>query len=145
MEKIVSNVYYSLEEFKIPVKVAAYTLVFNLIVNLILCFGLGMGAPGLALGTSLTSLLNLTILIAILKRQFEIDVVRTVLEKGIRYSLLSVPVGALSFLGSSVYSENWNILEKTFAVSLIIGGAVAVYGALLFLIKDPVIQKLKEA
>ncbi len=144
MEKIVSNVYYSLEEFKIPVKVAAYTLVFNLIVNLILCFGLGMGAPGLALGTSLTSLLNLFVLLAILRRKFEIDVVRMVLEKGIRYSFLSIPVGALSFLGSSVYSENWNILEKTFAVSLIIGGAVVVYGALLFFIKDPVIQKLKE-
>ena len=145
MEKIVSNVYYSLEEFKIPVKVAAYTLIFNLVINLIFCFGLGMGAPGLALGTSLTSLLNLTILITILKRQFKIDVIRAVLERGLRYTFLSIPVGALSTFGSAVYSEDWNVLEKTFAVSLIIGGAAVVYGALLFLIKDPVIQKLKEA
>ncbi len=144
MEKIVSNVYYSFEEFKIPVKVAAYTLLFNLIVNLILCFGFGMGTPGLALGTSLTSLLNLSLLLFILKKKFKIDVLKTVLELGLRYLLLSVPVAAVSFAGTLAYSGVNGFTGKLTVVCLTVLLAAGVYGALLLLLKDPVVEKLKE-
>ncbi len=144
MEKIVSNVYHSMEEFKIPVKVAAYTLVFNFIVNLIFCFGLGMGAPGLALGTSLTSLLNLAVLLLILRKKFDVDVIKTVATQGVRYLLFSVPVGVVSVLGTEVYFKASTFPGKAVTVLLTILIAAGVYGALLFTLKDPVIQKLKE-
>ena len=144
MEKIVTNVYYSFEEFKIPVKVAAYTLLFNLIVNLVLCFGLGMGAPGLALGTSLTSMLNLLLLLLILKKRFKIEATETVFLKGGRYLLLSTPVALLTLAASSVYGRAEGLAEKVFIVVLTVFLSGALYGALLFLIKDPLIRTLTE-
>jgi len=142
MEKIVSNVYYSLEEFKVPVKVAAYTLFFNLIVNLVLCFVLGMGAPGLALGTSLTSLVNLSTLLFILRSRFKIDAVKTVISKGIRYLVLSSPVALLTVGATSIYRAAGKPLEKALIVALTVVLSGVVYGALLFLIKDPLVEML---
>ena len=112
MEKIVSNVYYSLEEFKIPVKVAAYTLVFNLIVNLIFCFGFGMGAPGLALGTSLTSLLNLTALLLILRKKFDVDVIKTVATRGMRYLLFPCRLERFPFQEQRFTLRPAHLLER---------------------------------
>ncbi len=142
MEKIVTNIFYSMEEFKIPVKVAAYTLLFNLMVNLILCFVLKMGAPGLALGTSLTSLLNLSALLVILKKRFKIDAVRTVAGKGVRYLFLSAPVAVLTAAATRIYTEAGGTAEKVFIVALTVVLSGAIYGALLFLIKDPLIVVL---
>ena len=140
MEKIVTNVYYSFEEFKIPVKIAAYTLLFNLIVNLVLCFGFGMGAPGLALGTSLTSMLNLLLLLLILKKRFRIDVTRAVFLKGGRYLLLSTPIVLLTLASSSLYGKTEGLTEKVFLVTLTILLSGIFYGALLFFIRDPLIR-----
>ncbi len=144
MEKIVSNVYYSLEEFKIPVKVAAYTLIFNLLINILFCFGLGMGASGLALGTSFTSLLNLTVLLVILNRRFKINVLKNVFARGIRYLVLSVPVGLISSLSTSLYRRFEGLGIKTGVVVFTITLAAVVYCFLLFLVKDPVLSEIRK-
>ncbi len=144
LEKIVTNAFYSLEEFKLPVKVAGVTLFFNLILNLFFCFVLELGAPGLALGTSFTSLLNAFALIHFLKRMNGIDVLSFVLKRGFRYLLLSIPIGVTAFLGNELYFSQNTFLLKVLILTLTIAASVILYGLILFLLKDETLKLLEE-
>jgi putative peptidoglycan lipid II flippase len=144
LEKIITNAYYSLEEFKLPVKVAGYTLTFNLIVDLFFCFVLKLGAPGLALGTSLTSLLNVLTLIYFFRKLFKIDLYRTVFRSGLRYILLSIPVGIAAFLGNSIYFLQNSLILKVSVLFLTVVSAAAVYFLTLFIVKDEIVKVLEE-
>jgi len=145
LEKIVTNAFFSMEEFNAPVKISAFTLSFNALFNLLFAFGLKMGAAGLALGTSLTSLLNLLLLSRLLKERRGVDVTKELLRNSSRYLLLSIPVGVVALLGEKLYPYGGALLEKGAAIAVTVAAAAAVYGATLFIVKDPLLGLLKEA
>ncbi|TCK05247.1 murein biosynthesis integral membrane protein MurJ [Phorcysia thermohydrogeniphila] len=144
VEKIVTNAYYSLNEYRFPVVVSAVTLVFNFIVNLFLCFVLGLGASGLALGTSLTSLLNVTVLLRELERRYGISTKGELFRKANSYLLSSIPVALVSTGGALLYFSLEGFLLKVLAVTLTILIAAVTYATTLVVRKDPIISLIKE-
>ena len=60
---LVSRVYYALDDFRTPVRVAIAMLLLNIALNVAFVVGLGMDTDGLALATALTSWGNLLILL----------------------------------------------------------------------------------
>jgi putative peptidoglycan lipid II flippase len=59
---LTSRAYFALGDFKTPVRIAVLVLVCNTLFNLVFVLALGMDADGFALGTSLSSWLNLLLL-----------------------------------------------------------------------------------
>ena len=142
LEKIFTNAFYSIEEFKLPVYVSAGTLIFNLFADLVLCFVLGLGAPGLALGTSLTSLLNLLLLSFFLSKRLNYSLFPSIWRLGLKYLLFSVPVGIVSYFGSLIYFSRSSFgLKLTVLIGTILFASLA-YFSLLFLFKDRVLLVL---
>ncbi len=142
VEKIATNAFYSLKEYRLPVKVSAYTLIFNFVVNLLLCFGFGLGAFGLAVGTSLTSLLNATILLLLLERRQKIVLLPVFFRKLGSYLVASLPIVAISLFGYSLYFSTgalWKI-GVIFGVILL---SVVAYSVLLILKRDEVVELIK--
>ncbi len=142
IEKILTNAFYSFEEFKLPVIVSASTLLFNLIADLILCFPLGLGAAGLALGTSLTSLLNFSFLALFLSRRLRFPLLKPIWSLGFKYLLLSLPVGVVAALGSSLYFLYPSFIYKLTVLVGTVFSAAAVYFFTLYLTKDRVLSAL---
>jgi len=138
LEKIITNAFYSMEEFKLPVIISASTLIFNLIVDLILCFPLGLGAPGLALGTSLTSLLNLYLLSLFLSKRVGVSLFKQLILKGFKYLIYSSPVVPIALFGKSLYFSAHSFPEKLLILLGVIFSSVAVYFLTLYLLKDEV-------
>jgi putative peptidoglycan lipid II flippase len=138
LEKIITNAFYSMEEFKLPVIVSAATLIFNLVVDLILCFPLGLGAPGLALGTSLTSLLNLYLLTFFLSRRLGASLFKPLLSKSLKYLLYSLPVALIACSGSELYFSVSTFPLKLLVLLGVISASGAVYFFTLYLLKDEV-------
>jgi putative peptidoglycan lipid II flippase len=98
----------------------------------------------LALGTSLTSLLNVLTLIYFFRKLFKIDLYRTVFRSGLRYILLSIPVGIAAFLGNSIYFLQNSLILKVSVLFLTVVSAAAVYFLTLFIVKDEIVKVLEE-
>jgi len=65
--KILVNGYYSMQDTKTPVKVAAFSLVLNIVLSLLLMFPLKIG--GIALANSISGIFNCTVLFLILRKK----------------------------------------------------------------------------
>ncbi|SNR66236.1 murein biosynthesis integral membrane protein MurJ [Desulfurobacterium atlanticum] len=139
-EKIVVNAFYSLDDYKYPVKVGAITLVFNVVANIIFCFVFGLGAAGLAFGTSLTSLLNVVFLVRELEKRVSFK--SAWIKDTFRYFLLSVPVIPVAFLGSIAYFHVSMTVLKVAVIVLTVVFAALFYFATLYTAKDRILLKL---
>ena len=69
---LVARTYYSVGDFKTPVRVSAAMLTANALLNLLFVRGIGMDADGLALATTITSFGNLVFLLPGLRRRLEL-------------------------------------------------------------------------
>ncbi len=144
VEKIVTNAFYSLKEYKLPVKVSAYTLIFNFLINLILCFTLGLGVFGLAMGTSLTSLLNSVTLLLLLERRQKVNLVPLFFRKLFSYLLASLPVVVAAVAGWRIYFHCTGTFERLGVIFGVILLSALLYLAVLALKRDEVIQLIKK-
>ncbi len=140
LEKILTNAFYALDNYKFPVKVAALMLVFNLTADVIFCFVFRMGTPGLALGTSLTSFI--TVLIFLKELNGFVPILETSLRTFFNYVLLSVPIVITSFFGSKLYFQKQGILYHAAIITLTITLSVAVYFLALILRRDIFLREL---
>ncbi|MEO2068037.1 MAG: murein biosynthesis integral membrane protein MurJ [Desulfurobacteriaceae bacterium] len=143
LEKIITNAYYSLDEYRFPVVVSASTLIFNLFVNLVLCFVLDFGVSGLAVGTSLTSFLNVLILSFYFQKREGIALMKEFFKNLVKYLTLSIPVAIVSFVGAKVYFLQGSFLLKVAVIVATIGISAFSYFLLLYLTKDKVIRLIK--
>ena len=64
---ILSKTFFSLQDMKTPLRAAAVAVIFNIALNIILMFHLGLG--GLALATSISAIINMLILIFPLRKK----------------------------------------------------------------------------
>jgi putative peptidoglycan lipid II flippase len=140
-EKILTNAFYSLDEYKLPVKISAYTLLFNLFINLILCFGFHLGVMGLAIGTSLTSALNV---FALLSKFNHYDERKDFWKLPIKYTVLSLPIVITSLVGNQLYFKLNSFLAHVLTVTAVITISASLYFAILLLTKDRVISLISE-
>ncbi|WP_456455868.1 murein biosynthesis integral membrane protein MurJ [Thermovibrio sp.] len=142
LEKVIVNAFYSLEEFKLPVKISAATLGLNLLLSLFFCFVLKLKALGLALGTSLTSFANLTLLSYYLSERLGGNLNREIWKKGVKYLLLSLPITLITYPSVKAYFTLSSIYLKSTLVVLVIALSGALYFLLLYLTKDEVYKGL---
>ncbi|HLB95132.1 MAG TPA: murein biosynthesis integral membrane protein MurJ [Nitrospiria bacterium] len=125
--RIVVAAFYSLKDTKTPVKVAVLAMAVNIILNLALMGPLGHG--GLALATSLSAILNLSLLVMILHRRLAGMAWGAILHSIAKVVLATLPVGLIGWLVSrmALWSLSGVWLEKGIWLMGGIGACIAVY------------------
>jgi len=140
--KILVNGFYSMQDTKTPVKVAAVSLVLNIVLSLLLMSPLKVG--GLALANSIAGIFNATLLFLVLRKK-----IGGLNEKSLFDSFMRVLLASL-LMGIAVFSLNRCLqgvipAVSTFALilnlSLCILFAITLYIAICHLFK---IRELKE-
>ncbi|MFH1421326.1 MAG: murein biosynthesis integral membrane protein MurJ [Planctomycetota bacterium] len=130
---ITTRAFYSLKESKIPARIGAFMVFLNISLNLILVFPLA--EAGIALATSITSIVNLVSLHWILHRKVKDVKIWEIWRSLLGYALLSIPMAAASYgayeLVAGKFAEGF--LAKLLEVILPVGAGMIVFigGALI--------------
>lgn len=94
--RVVANVFYALQDIWTPVKVAVISIIFNLVMCLVLMKS--MKHAGLALAVSLSSMLNLMILIFMLRMRLGKLGIKKVIFSSVKILLSSAAMGTIVYL-----------------------------------------------
>ena len=119
--------FYSLQDTRTPLKIALICLGANVILNYILIHPLQHA--GLALATSLSSILNLVLLSRMLNVKLGgIDLKKNI-QSLFRILLCSLPMGLMSYLICSrgKWTESGNVIEKVFLLAFGMMAGLGVY------------------
>ena len=134
--RVAASAFYSMQDTKTPVKVAALSITANILFSMILMGPLKHG--GLALANSIGSAINFTVLFIALTRK--LDRIGT---KGIIISLVktlsaSIIMGIISYtiLHSPLWQNTHQLLYKSLLLLVTIGVCIAIYFFLLKLMKS---------
>ncbi len=136
--KVLVNAFYSLKDTKTPVKIAALAMVLNAILNIILMQFLNVG--GLALATAISSTVNMSILIFILRNRFGRLGGRNMLDLLWKVGLASLIMGIFC-----LYMMNLLVnLGLFIQVALTILGAILIFLFICYILKVEEIKHLKD-
>jgi putative peptidoglycan lipid II flippase len=120
--RIVVGAFYAIKDTKTPVKVAVLAMVVNIILNLSLMFPLGHG--GLALATSLSALLNLSLLIFIINKRLEGIEWISVFQSVKKVVLATLPIVLIGWYVSG--APVWGLAGEWFSKGIwLLGGITA--------------------
>jgi len=137
---ITTRAFYSLKDSKTPAKIAAIMVFLNLGLNLILVFPLA--EAGIALATSITSIVNLVTLHLLLRRRvFEVGVGQ-IWRAFVRFLALSAPMALFSYISYKAVEGRLGaaLLARVIEVALPIGVGVSVFLAMAALLKFPEVK-----
>ena len=141
--RIVVSTFYALQDTKTPVKIAVISISANILLGIILMGPLAHG--GLALSTSLASMLNLGLLIRALKIKLGRLGMKNIMESACKTVLCSAIMGVIVWGVALLIipSEDGSLSGLFFGimVSIIIG--IVLYGSFSFLIKSPELEKVQ--
>jgi putative peptidoglycan lipid II flippase len=129
--KILSTAYYSLKDTKTPVKIAGACLLSNVVLNWILMKYLQVG--GLALATSISSLINASLLLYFLQKKIGNLGIKTNLNNFLKILISGILMG-----GVCLY------FVKIFSNSKILSVIIPIFAGLIFYIFATYIFKVKE-
>lgn len=140
--RIVVSTFYALQDTKTPVRMAVVSVIANIVLGVLLMGPMGHG--GLALSTSLASMLNLVLLIRALRVTLGSLELKSIKESVCKTLVSSVMMGAVVWV-VSVYmtrSGDGTLSSLLFGLmgSIIIG--FLFYGAFSFFIKSPELKKV---
>ncbi len=93
--KIIAPAFYSLQDTKTPAKIGIYSMILNMVLNLVLMGPLQHG--GLALATSLAALFNAALLIHHLRKRLGLMGGRKILLSTFKMSAAAMAMGAVTF------------------------------------------------
>ncbi len=125
--RIVASTFYSLQDTKTPVKIAALSVVTNIIFSFILIGPLRHG--GLALANAIASAVNFFVLFYVLrKRLVKVDG-RKIGRSFIKTAAASCLMGAAGFIAvqSSLWNADASLIERAGTLALIIAFCVGLY------------------
>lgn len=132
--RIIASAFYSLKDTLTPVVVAAICLIFNVIAALLLMKPLLHG--GLALATTLASMLNFILLFIILRKRLGRIDARNIISSSVKVGIASLIMGVVVYMFSLITSWTTHglFLEKflTLSVAVIIGILTFAFGAHIF-------------
>ncbi len=140
--RIVVSTFYALQDTKTPVRIAVISIIANIVLGIILMGPLAHG--GLALSTSLASMLNLGLLIRALKIKLGSLGLRSIAESACKSLLCAAIMGVIVSIVSifmipladgSLYGLFFGLIG-----TIIIG--FLLYGFFSFLIKSPELEKV---
>jgi len=127
MVKIIASAYYARQDVRTPVKIALIALLANLILNF--AFILPLAHVGLALATSLASLLNVALLtILLLQRKIYIPAPGWTIFL-LRLTLASIIMVVFIYYFNPALTQwfKWHLSQRIFTLFIIITGASATY------------------
>jgi putative peptidoglycan lipid II flippase len=126
--RIVVPTFYSLQDTRTPVKIAIITLFADVILSIILAFPLGLRHGGIALAMSISSTINIALLLMFLRKRLGSIGGKKILLSGLKVSISSAVMGIVVYL--FCFRVPWDMVlgikEKIFTLSgsIIIGAAV---------------------
>lgn len=130
--KVLTPGFYARQDTKTPVRVALFSMLFNLVGNLILIWPLGH--VGVAASTALAAWVNVIILYWLLHRRDQLRADARLVNRGLRITLASALMGAaLWFAGpvADAYMAS-TFLSRVIALALLCGGGALVYAVAIF-------------
>jgi len=130
--KILATGFFSRQDTKTPVKIGIIAMTVNMVFNLILFYPLAH--VGLALATSISAILNATLLfIALRKAKVFVP------DKQWLGWVIKLMVGSLALLAFIYFQmadiavwQNWSIPERVFQMLILVVGSVSVYAIAMF-------------
>lgn len=138
--RIVLNTFYALQDTRTPVRVGAISVAANMVLGFALMRG--MQQNGLALALSLSSILNLVLLLAALHKRLGGLGWRQILHTASRSVLCAVLMGVIvDMLAGRIVPEAGGSMFHLFSATVVcISVGVAVYGCLTFIFRIPELQ-----
>jgi putative peptidoglycan lipid II flippase len=142
VSRILTSVFYSLKDTVTPVWIAFATFIFNVIFCFLLIGPLGHG--GLALATSLSSIIGVIVLLVVLRVRFGRFGGRLILSSSLKSTVASVVMGAIIYiLISESGFSSLGTAPRTALIGVSLAVGVAAYIALAVLFKVPEVAFLK--
>ncbi|MFQ5449940.1 MAG: murein biosynthesis integral membrane protein MurJ [Nitrospinaceae bacterium] len=133
--KVIAPAFYSLQDTKTPAKIGVYSMLLNIVLNLILIGPMKHG--GLALATSLASLFNVTMLIHCLRKRLGRMGGRKILISSLRLTLSAGLMGVFIFFCSLEYFDPRAALgERVLVLTGCIAAGVLLFATLSHLMKN---------
>jgi putative peptidoglycan lipid II flippase len=142
--RVTVPVYYALHDTKTPVKVGVISLIATVAFSLLLMGPLQHG--GLALAVSLSSAVNLALLLVLLRKKIGALGLKAALRSGGKVLLASLGMAAfcLVFLVRTGWLTGETGGTLVFHLGAVIGGSALVFLALSWLLRCPEVGYLKE-
>jgi len=133
--KIIVPAFYSLQDTKTPVKIGIYSMLLNIILNLILMGPLKHG--GLALATSIAALFNVLILIYLLRKRMGLIGGKKILSSVIKLFFVSGIMGiTVYYFNINFFNPNAQLTTKLITLFANISIGVLVYIAISRIIQN---------
>jgi len=142
--RILAICFYALNDTKTPVKVAACSLIVNLVFNLILMWPLKIG--GLALATSIAAFFNFTVLFILLRRRLNGLEEKIIGIAAVKIILASIPMGLVChYLSQILMARNMfsGLVNSIGCLLFMILSGIAVYILMTFLLRMEEMRRLK--
>ena len=133
--RIVTATFYSLNDTRTPVKVAAAAVVINIIMSLLLMNPLKHS--GLAFANAIASSVNFILLFYFLRRRLGRIDAKRILKSFIKICVASIIMGVLGWrvLHGEMWTASGRVVEKTLYLSGTIAACVGIYLTISFLLK----------
>jgi len=140
--KVVIATFYSMQDTKTPVKIATLSVLMNILLSVILIIPLKHG--GLALSNTISSWLNFSILLYILKKRLKNIEEKEILKSISKIIIASIIMGIISWLSInniSLWHTSGNLIKKILLLSITITFSILIYLLLSIIFR---IQQLKD-
>jgi putative peptidoglycan lipid II flippase len=133
--KIIAPAFYSLQDTKTPVKIAMWSMILNIVLNLILMGPLKHG--GLALATSIAALFNIILLIYYLRKRLGLMGGRKILLSTLKLALSSTLMGVIIYLCNAAWFDPSAPLGgKVMVLTGCVFSGIISFGTLSYLLKN---------
>jgi putative peptidoglycan lipid II flippase len=133
--KIIAPAFYSLQDTKTPVKIAMWSMVLNIVLNLILMGPLKHG--GLALATSISALFNIILLIFYLRKRLGLMGGRKILLSTLKLALSSTLMGIIIYICNAAWFDpSASLGEKVMVLTGCIFSGIISFGTISYLLKN---------
>jgi len=133
--KVIVPAFYSLQDTKTPAKIGIYSMILNIILNLILMGPLKHG--GLALATSIAALFNLSILIYLLRKRLGLMGGRNILLSTVKLFFSTIVMASVVyFFNTTFFNSSDPLITKLIVLSADIGIGLFIYAFISRIIKN---------
>jgi putative peptidoglycan lipid II flippase len=140
--KIIAATFFALQDVRTPVRMAIISIIANIILGIILMKPLAHG--GLALATSLASMLNLGLLAYALRARMGTLGAKKIVQSVARVILSSAGMGIVVWATAAAIFplENRTSTGLLIGVAACIGIGLSVYGVISFVLKSPELSSI---
>lgn len=141
--RIVVSTFYSLQDTKTPVQTAAISVAVNIVLGIVL-MKTRLEHGGLALATSLASMLNLVLLLRVLSGKLGPLGWRQIIKSAGKTITCSLLMGIVVWVLSIcvIPAEGGNFFGLLLGITVSIGIGTLLYGAFSFLLKSPELEHI---